>query len=378
MLLVVVIVLVVLVAGAAALAWYRLRNLPDTRDLARRIDQAVTAELEEADLGTVAVAVYRDGQMYVRRYGAQAGATGDTVRFEIGSITKVFTVLAAQRLVSEGRFRWTDPIWPLLPPEQRPPTDDGTTFEMLATHTSGLPRLPESWFARLDASPDPYAALSASDVFAVYASGEGRTPWQKATADYSNLGLGLLGHLLERHTGESYDALMQRLLLAPLRMEQTTIVLDSAVAHQLVPARDEEGAPASPWTFGALAGAGAYRSTIEDMAAFLRAAIERTPVPGLDWDSTWTLRRSAGGDKVALGWQVDRLSLRLGGIDELVWHNGGTGGFSSYLGFDPTRRIGVVVLAARSNADVVDGLGMELLLTASHTSFGASPERPAP
>jgi CubicO group peptidase (beta-lactamase class C family) len=168
--------------------------------------------------------------------------------------------------------------------------------------------------------------------------------------------------------------LTQRLLLAPLGMSHTTITLEPTVSRQLVPARDEQGAPASPWTFGALGGAGAYRSTIEDMAAFLRAAIERTPVPGLDWDSTWAMRRSAAGDKVALGWQRDDLSLRLGGIDQLVWHNGGTGGFSSYLGFDPTRRLGVVVLAARSHAEAVDGLGMHLLLIASHTSFAPVPD----
>jgi CubicO group peptidase (beta-lactamase class C family) len=258
----------------------------------------------------------------------------------------------------------------MLPPEQRPPTDDGTTLEMLATHTSGLPRLPESWFARLDSTSDPYAALTPQDVYAAYASGEGRTPWRNAQDDYSNLGMGLLGHLLERHTGEPYDALVQRLLLEPLGMRETRIVLDAGAARQLVPGRDAEGQPSPPWTFGALGAAGAYRSTIEDMARFLEAAVAQTPIPALDWAGTWTPRRSAAGETVALGWQLDDLSGRLVGIRRVVWHNGGTGGFSSWLGFDPERRIGVVVLAARSS-DAVDELGMHLLFMASHTSFGS-------
>jgi CubicO group peptidase (beta-lactamase class C family) len=87
------------------------------------------------------------------------------------------------------------------------------------------------------------------------------------------------------------------------------------------------------------------------------------------WDSTWAARRSAGGATVALGWQLDDISGRLVGLRRIVWHNGGTGGFSSWLGFDPERRMGAVVLAARSS-EAVDELGLELLYVTSHTSFG--------
>ena len=361
---------VVIVGGLAAFAWYRMKNLPDTRDLAARVDRAADAALRAHDLGTVAVAVLRDGQVYVRRIGAHAGGAGDTVRFEIGSITKVLTVLAAQRLVDEGRLRWSDHIWPLLPADQRPAVDDGTTLQMLATHTSGLPRLPASWLPRLDASPDPYATLTPADVYAAYASGEGRTPWEKARVAYSNLGLGLLGHLLERQTGEPYAVLVERLVLQPLAMHHTRIALDSAQLRQLVPARDENGGEASPWTFGALVAAGGYRSTIEDMAVFLKAAAERASLSTLDWDAMWTPQRSAAGDEVALGWQLDDISGRVIGIQRIVWHNGGTEGFSSWIGFDPQRRIGAVVLAARGTPEAVDKLGLGLLYMTSHVSFG--------
>jgi len=359
-----------IVVVAVAYGWYRMRTLPDTRNLAQQVEQAAQEALREADLGTVAVAVLRDGRVHVRRFGAQAGAAHDTVRFEIGSISKVFTTLAVHRLVGQAVWRWSDPIWPLLPPEQRPAADDGTTLEMLATHTSGLPRLPERWFARMDASNDPYASITSADVFAAYTAGEGRTRWTEADDTYSNFGFGLLGLLLERRMGESYDALVQRLILQPLGMQHTSITLAEGAAAQLVSGRDHTGAPTPPWTFDALAGAGAYRSTIEDMARFLQAAVDRTPVPALDWDSTWTPRRSASGASVALGWQLDNLSGRPVGIKRVVWHNGGTGGFSSWLGFDPERRIGAVVLAARGGGnDAVDELGLQLLFMASHISF---------
>lgn len=362
--------LVLVVGGAAAAyAWYRIRNLPDTRDLAQRVDKAATEALQEADLGTVAVAVLRDGRTHVRRFGSQAGATTDTVRFEIGSITKVFTAIAAHRLVGQGAWQWSTPIWPLLPPTQRPPVDDGTTLEMLATHTSGLPRLPESWFARIDATADPYASITENDVLAAYASGEGRTSWRNAKVDYSNLGFGLLGVLLERQANEPYDALVQRLVLQPLGMQNTGIALNEHEASQLATGRDESGKPTPPWSFDAMAGAGAYRSTIEDMARFLQAAAERTPMPAFEWSEMWAPRKVASGESTALGWQLDDLTGRLVGIRRIVWHNGGTGGFSSWMGFDPERRIGVVVLASRSSSEVVDELGMHLLYMTSHTSF---------
>lgn len=364
-------VVVALAIAASTYAAWRLRNLPDTRDLAAQIDRAVEKTWRTADLGTVAVAVLRDGRVHISRLGQGAGTPDDTTRFEIGSITKVLTVLAAQCLVGQGTWRWSDAVWPLLPTDIRPGTDDGTTLDMLATHTAGLPRLPDSWLARLDSAADPYAALTPTDVFAAYASGEGRTPWARAKEDYSNLGMGLLGHLMERRTGETYDALVQRLILRPLGMTNTSIALTPEQARQLVPGRDPDGKVSAPWTFGALAGAGAYRSTIEDMVTLLRAAVDMTPVPHLDWRATWTPRPSASGAMVARGWQLDDISGRLVGIRRIVWHNGGTGGFSSWIGFDPERRIGAVVLAARSSEDV-DGLGIELLYIASHTSFGKS------
>ncbi len=100
--------------------------------------------------------------------------------------------------MSQGAWQWSHPIWPLLPPALRPAVDDGTTLEMLATHAPGLPRLPESWFARIDTTDARYASTTANDVVAAYASGEGRTPWRKAKVDYSNPGFGLLGVLFER------------------------------------------------------------------------------------------------------------------------------------------------------------------------------------
>ena len=92
-------------------------------------------------------------------------------------------------------------------------------------------------------------------------------------------------------------------------------------------------------------------------------------MPAFEWSEMWAPRKVASGESAALGWQLDDLTGRLVGIRRIVWHNGGTGGFSSWMGFDPERRIGVVVLASRSSSEVVDELGMHLLYMTSHTSF---------
>ena len=87
-------------------------------------------------------------------------------------------------------------------------------------------------------------------------------------------------------------------------MQNTSIALNEHEAHQLATRRDEGGKPTPPWTFDAMAGAGAYRSTIEDMACFLQAAAERTPMPTFEWSEMWAPQKAASGESAAFGWHL--------------------------------------------------------------------------
>jgi hypothetical protein len=176
-------------------------------------------------------------------------------------------------------------------------------------------------------------------------------------AEYSNVGVGLLGHVLALRAGTSYEALVTGRILEPLGMTDTRIVLRPEDRARLAPGHSASGQPVANWDLDALAGAGALRSSADDMLTFLAAnidppdtavghAIRAAQVPRAQFNDTM---------RVGLLWLTQ--TTRFGRT--VVWHNGGTAGYRTYVGFDPDRRIGVVVLSNRSNG--VDRIGQHLL-----------------
>jgi len=228
--------------------------------------------------------------------------TKDTV-FEIGSITKVFTA---------GR-----PI----------------TLADLTTHASGLPRLPTNLeTASLD---NPYATYDVAKLYA-FLSGYQLTREPGAQWEYSNLGAGLLGHVLTRRTGLSYEQLVKTRILDPLGMKNTSITLTPAMRQRLATAHDESLSPVSLWDLDALAGAGALRSTADDLLTFAaaNAGLIDTPLKSA-MERMRALRRRGRTPAMeqAMGWLVIK---PLG--SELFLHDGGTHGFRSAIVVDPAHK----------------------------------------
>ncbi len=276
--------------------------------------------------------------------------------FEIGSITKAFTTSLLQDMVERGEVRLDDPVTKFLPRSVRMPARNGRQITLLdlATQVSGLPRMPSNFAPRDQANP--YADYSVQQMYAFLSSYE-LTRDVGADYEYSNLGMGLLGHVLALKAGSSYEDLVRRRILGPLGMRETAITLTPALRARLAPGHDAGGAVVPNWDLPTLAGAGALRSTAPDMLTFLAANLDSAATP-----LSRTLRKTHGGRhatnnaalQVGLGWHI--LSRPVG---KIVWHNGGTGGYRSFIGFDPARRLGVVVL---SNADAsVDDFGFHVL-----------------
>src|SRR5439155_11755365 len=143
--------------------------------------------------------------------------------------------------------------------------------------------------------------------------------------EYSNLGVGLLGHALSLRAGKSYENLIVDRICTPLGMSHTRITLDAAMRAKLAPGHDRVGQEAKNWDIDALAGAGAIRSTADDMLIYLAANLNLTETPL--WSAMrMTHERRAGVDDhtdIGLAWHIAR---RTG----TRWHDGGTGGYSSY------------------------------------------------
>jgi serine-type D-Ala-D-Ala carboxypeptidase/endopeptidase len=185
----------------------------------------------------IVVGLYDAGKPEIYGFGKGPGSKPPDGRtlFEIGSVTKVYTGLLLADAVQRKEVELDTPITELLPPGVTAPVHDGTviTLHQLATHSSGLPRLPPSLVAA-DRSPDPYARYGEDDLFRdLVATRLEHAPGEQI--GYSNYGAGLLGHLLGRRIGGGYAEAMQTRILAPLGLADTYLVVPAA---------------AKPWLFG--------------------------------------------------------------------------------------------------------------------------------
>ena len=142
----------------------------------------------------------------------------------------------------------------------------------------------------------------------------------------------------------------------PLGMTNTCITLNDAQQARLAQAHDSDGRPESNWDLPTFAGAGAIRSTMADMLTFLAAnlGLVKTPLdPAIAASQVVHFKTPKGPHDVALCWQVQR-------DPPVVWHNGQTGGYHSYVAFSPEKRLGVVVLATTTSGHA-DALGYRVL-----------------
>ena len=339
-------------AGAAAVAgeW----SAEEVRAiLAERIDE------QEKSVG-IAVGLIDEHGSTVVGYG-KLDATDDrepdgkTV-FEIGSISKVFTSILLADAVRRGTIGLEDPVQKFLPDSVLVPVRDDTAITLyhLSTHTSGLPRMPGN-FAPADPT-NPFADYSVEQMYE-FLSGAELTGKPGAKAAYSNYGVGLLGHVLALQAGSDYETLMRKRIAGPLKMKDTRIVLTPALEKRLAHGHDAALQPAANWDIPTLAGAGAIRSTVDDMLRFLAANMEltRSPISAAMKESHRS-REEFGrpGMHIGLGWIIRQEHDRT-----IHWHNGGTGGYHSFVGFDKEHKLGVVVLSNSTNG--IDDIGFHLL-----------------
>jgi serine-type D-Ala-D-Ala carboxypeptidase/endopeptidase len=292
----------------------------------------------------VTIGVQRDGERRVFSYGA---ARPDSL-FEIGSITKTFTGLVLAQMIEQQHVTAEQPVRTLLP-ANAVPKPSGTEISLLdlVTHRSGLARLPPNFEPANPANP--YLDYSVDRLYAYLAQHGLARPADAAPA-YSNLGFGLLGQALENRANVDYAILLSQQITIPLCMTDTFVQLDEAHKARFIQGHTHDRNLTGPWDFDALAGAGAIRSTADDLLKYLAAQMQPAPCErAADSLHTKTLtaaiKRSqtvqgdlGPGGKIAYGWIFNP---ETGGT---YWHNGGTGGYTSYAFFNPQHRYAGVVL----------------------------------
>jgi serine-type D-Ala-D-Ala carboxypeptidase/endopeptidase len=322
-------------------------------DLADKITPLADPLVDDGQVVGLVVGVFRNGESQFLAYGETAKGSGEkptekTV-YEIGSATKAITGVLLADMVRRGELKLDAPLQSLLPADVKLDVFDGKpiTLEHVATHSSGLPRLPDNL---KPADPtNPYADFTPEQMYEFLRKHKlSRAPGKY---EYSNLAMGLLGHELARSRKLTYEELFLQRIARPLKMSDTRIALDADQSRRLAKPYNAALEPEKNWDIPTLAGAGGIRSTAADMLKFVEANLADDEKP-----LTQSIRLShekrfgpESGPAVALGWHI-------AGDGITRWHNGMTGGYASWVSIVPKYGVGVVVLSNTASPEI-DKLG---------------------
>lgn len=304
--------------------------------------------------GSTEIAFAGDAGPGARPLSARSG-------FEIGSITKVFTAILLAEMVRTGEVRYEDPVSRYLPDGVRVPSRNGRQITLLdlATHRSGLPPMPDNI---RPADRTNYLADYSVEQMYEFLSRTRLLSDPGSDYRYSNYGFGLLGHVLARAANKPYGQLVRERVLAPLGLRDTDIRLPGDRDRLMTRGHNHAGVVVPYWDLPTLSGAGELETDLHDMMRFLAANL-RPSRTGVE-HSVHEVQRSRGPvpdsadvrhiDETGMAWQV-----RTVGGSRILWKDGGTAGFQTFIGFDPVRRVGAVVL---SNTNIeVDDIGFHLI-----------------
>jgi len=264
----------------------------------------------------------------------------DAPVFEIGSVGKTLATSLLGMLVLRGELQLDDPVgrfWPALP------FANTMTLGQLASHSSGLPRDPLGWRAIFRGEQAVRSFRSQDlDTFLL------RQPPKLGPAKharYSNVGIALLGRLLERVCAQPFSRAVHDAILQPLGMCDTCLDPETVQPHRLVQGHDSRGKPVTPFGWQGMEAAGLWRSSASDMGRFLRAHLGQAGEPwcSLAQLAQQPLARLSRDTQVGLGWMVTEHPA----LGRVVWHSGATFGQQAVAGWSPGKGVGVVILTDR-------------------------------
>lgn len=300
------------------------------------LQQAAEAFVHEAERSRSVAIVHATPDGVDRAIAGSESITTETM-FEIGSVTKVFTGILLADLVLRGEVTLETTIGAILGDAyELDPAVATITLRELATHTSGLTRMPPglAMFGRIAAFPsDPYRGLTTERLFDDLAALQPTQLGPRGQSAYSNFGMAVLGRLLERVAGIDYETLLRQRVLSPMGLDGMDFTDTLIGTGNLTGGHRSNLQPTRNWHLGTFAPAGGLAGNMVHLERFLLAAMQA------EAGSAMALAIDEG-----LGWAVSERGDRV-----LVWHNGQTGGFHAFVGFRAGDGHGVVVLSNTAN-----------------------------
>ena len=256
--------------------------------------------------------------------------------FEIGSISKVFTSTLLAEFVSYQKLKLEVPIQKYLefPINLREPIN----FLQLSNHSSGLPRMPDNFNQYATDMFNPYKDYGENELKEYLSKKITLQSIPGEVSNYSNLGAGLLGYVLTKISDKGYNDLLSEYIYSKYNMVNTTCIGDD-IQGEIVSPLDTKGNPVSHWDFNVLAPAGGIFSNISDMAKFAEAQLD-PKYKALQLTHQKTISVNDNLD-VGLGWHI----LKNQNSNDWLWHNGGTGGFTTSMAVDVSNQKAVIVLS---------------------------------
>lgn len=234
-------------------------------------------------------------------------------RWEIGSITKVFTALLMAQLQQTGQISISESVASYLPRcMDLPKNFKMISFENLATHQSGLPRLPSGMklFGK-DAMVDPYLVFDEERIFRAIQETKLKSIPGRGRPRYSNYGFGLLGFTLERVTGKPYEDLLMQEIIEPIGLSSATFTDEGL--RQGHSRKKQVG----PWHLGRFACMGGLRMNASDLSKFLLVSQDKMHPLARTFAETFKIRYQDKRTAMGLAWHYLK-------DQRIVGHSGGT------------------------------------------------------
>ncbi len=354
-------IFVILVGGQVWASDGRIGRLPDEHEIAGRIqpliDDGSYVGIVIGIVGPHGRKVYAFGRTDLK---GNEKPTAQTI-FPLASITKTFTGVLLADLTLRGVVRLDDPITKFLPSGLIKPNNplNSVTLLDLATHTSGFPKMPNNARSnRFDKMRKPYSVRQLYEFLSNFRSSHP----PGAEFRYSNIGIALLGHILERVTGMPYEKLVHQRICSPLGMRSTRITPTRVMLQRMAQGYGKNMNPVSLKAFDVGKGSGGLYSSTNDMMDYLAANIGlvETGVSPALIEAQKAHRRVPGKENAFMGitWHVRQI-----GSTQIVSKNGGLAGFQSFLAFSRSHKVGIIAFANSSpNSRSLDAKARKILM----------------
>ena len=335
------------------------------------IDQIVKPYIDKKQTYGLSVGIIYKDNIATLNYGRISDEDDSTPNintiYHIGSISKVFATSILLAMEEEGLLKITDSIYQYLPDSlfQDNPALKNITLADLASHTSGLPKESGNLALTVTDPEIPYANYTLNDAYRFLMDyeylEEKRSQSEKEIFNYSHLGIGLLGHILETASGgKTYSELMKQYISKPLNLKSTAIALNEKQYERLASGHLFGGKKAMEASYRSLYASEAMRSSVNDLLRFLAMHLGKykqykyTAV--LDSGLVSRHKTAIKSVYVGYGWYVIDQGKR---FPQIYTHSGRTAGYSNYIAFTKDPEIAVVVLS--NSAVRVDNLGIQIL-----------------